>query len=189
MTAIKIRRATLDDAPFVLEMSEIAGHGFLPHYFRQSLPPDQDLHAYMLGVVCKPQGKMSYTLCWIAELDGTPVGLVNLDAIPDPAPPVDTDLPLMFQPLAELEASVPGATVIEFLATTPAARGKGVGRALLQKACDESGPKGAALVVSDQNLSARALYDAFGFKEVARRAIVTQGWHTPSTEWVLMTKS
>ena len=189
MTSLALRRATPEDADFVLDMSEIAGHGFLPHYFRQSLPEGEDLRAYMLRRVCDRDSKMSYAKCWIAELDGSAVGMVNLDAIPDPAPAPDPDLPAMFQPLATLEASAPGTAVIEFLATLPAARGRGVGRALLDKAHEQRGPKGLALVVSDNNTAARGLYRSAGFKEIDRRAIVTQGWQTTGTEWILMTKA
>jgi GNAT superfamily N-acetyltransferase len=188
MTPITLRRADIADAAFVLKMSELAGKGFLPHFFSQVLPPGTDLHAYMLSRVSAPEGKMSFTKCRIAEGENGPLGMINLDEIPDPARPVDPGLPAMFQPLAALEAACPGSTVIEFLATDPAARGKGVAKALLEQACKERGPNGLALVVSDSNLPARSLYDGFGFSEVTRRPIVTQGWQTDSTEWILMTK-
>jgi ribosomal protein S18 acetylase RimI-like enzyme len=188
MTTVHLRRATVDEARFVLHMSEIAGHGFLPHYFRQSMPEGEDLQGYILDRVRDPDSKMSYRKCWIAEMGGVPVGMINLDAIPDPAPQPAADLPPMFQPLAALEASAPGTTVIEFVATLPTARGCGVGRALLRKAEKERGRKGLALVVSDNNHSARRLYAACGFEEVARRPIITQGWETSGTQWILMTR-
>lgn len=186
MLAPKIRKATASDASFILEMSEVAGHGFLPHFFMQVLPEGDDLHSFMLSRVKNPQGKMSYTKCWIAELEGTPVGMINLDLIPDPPEPIDPEIPPMFRPLAELEASVPGAIVIEFLATLPAARGKGVGAALIDSAKDQSGSGGVALVVSDNNTAARGLYLKAGFAEADRRPIVTQGWRTTGTDWILM---
>lgn len=186
MSRPTIRKARVEDAPFVLEMSEVAGHGFLPHYFKQMLPDGEDLKGFMLSRVTDPISKMSYAKCWIAELDGSPVGMVNLDLIPSPPEPIDPDLPAMFRPLAELEASAPGATVIEFLATVPEARGNGVGMALIETAKREAGPGGVALVVSDNNVSARALYAKAGFHEADRRPIVTQGWQTTGTEWILM---
>jgi ribosomal protein S18 acetylase RimI-like enzyme len=186
MLGLNIRKATASDAPFVLEMSEVAGHGFLPHFFMQVLPEGEDLHSFMLSRVENPQSKMSYTKCWIAELEGTPVGMINLDLIPDPPEPIDPEMPPMFRPLAELEASAPGAIVIEFLATLPAARGKGVGAALIDCAKDQSGSGGVALVVSDNNSAARGLYLKAGFAEADRRPIVTQGWRTAGTDWILM---
>ena len=189
MPSPNIRKATVSDASFVLEMSEIAGHGFLPHYFKQVLPEGQDLQEFMLSRVQNPQGKMSYTNCLIAELKGSSVGMINLDLISDPAEPVDPDLPPMFRPLAELEASVPGALIIEFLATLPAARGNGIGAALIDSAKDQAGSGGVALVVSNNNTAAHGLYVKAGFVEVDRRPIVAQGWQTAGTEWILMKHS
>jgi ribosomal protein S18 acetylase RimI-like enzyme len=186
MTQPTIRKATVEDAPFVLAMSEEAAHGLLPIYFKEILADGEDLQALMLSAVEDPDSKVSYAKCWIAELDGTPVGLINLDPIPDPADPIDRDLPKVFHPLAELEASVPGALVIEFVATVPEAQGKGIGRALLDFAKSQAGPGGVALVVSDNNTSAHALYVRTGFREAARKPIVKQGWKTAGTEWILM---
>ena len=70
MLSPNIRNATAKDASFILEMSEIAGHGFLPHYFKQVLPEGQDLQGFMLSRVENSQGKMSYTKCLIAEFEG-----------------------------------------------------------------------------------------------------------------------
>ena len=186
MSSFNIRKATANDATFVLEMSEAAGHGFLTHYFKQVLPKGQDLREFMLSRVENTQGKMSYTKCLIAEVDGACVGMINLDLIAENPEPIDPDLPPMFRPLAELEASVPGALIIEFLATRPDARGKGVGAALIDSAKSQAGSGGVALVVSDNNMTARGLYEKAGFLEAGRRPIVTQGWETTGSEWILM---
>ena len=186
MPSLNIRKATANDATFVLEMSEVAGHGFLPHFFKQVLPKGQDLRGFMLSRVENPQGKMSYTKCLIAEVDGACVGMINLDLIAENPEPIDPDLPPMFSPLAELETSVPGALTIEFLATLPEARGKGVGTALIESAKVQAGSGGVALVVSDNNTAALGLYEKAGFCEARRRPIVAQGWETTGTEWILM---
>lgn len=186
MSAINIRKATAEDATFVLEMSEVAGHDFLPHYFQQVLPDGQDLRGFMLSRVKNPDGKMSYTKCLIAKVDGVCVGMINLDPIAESPEPIDPDLPPMFLPLAELEASVPGALIIEFLATVPEAHGKGVGAALIDTAKGQAGSGGVALVVSDNNTAARGLYKKAGFLEAGRRPIVKQGWETTGTKWILM---
>ena len=168
MSALNIRKATAQDAKFVLEMSEMAGHGFLPHYFKQVLPEGRDLRGFMLSSVENPEGKMSYTKCLIAEVEGVCVGMINLDRIAENPEPIDPDLPPMFLPLAELEASVPGALIIEFLATLPETRGKGVGAALIDSAKSRAGSGGLALVVSDNNTTALGLYEKAGFLEVGK---------------------
>jgi ribosomal protein S18 acetylase RimI-like enzyme len=183
-----LRPARLEDAEAVLDLSEIAGHGFLPHYFAQMLPKGQDLRAFMLSRVQDPHSKMSYTKCRIAEVDGQVAGMINLDPIPADPGPISPDIPAMFRPLAQLEARATETVVIEFLATLPAFRGHGVGTALLRQADRERGPRGVSLVVSDNNSSARSLYASYGFQEVERRAIIKDGWHSAGTEWILMIK-
>ena len=184
--SLHIRPAQPRDAEFVLDLSLIAAHGFLPHFFNQIMPEGQDLRAFMLDSVRDPLSKMSYAKCRIALLDGVPGGMINLDPIPLDPPQPDPDLPAMFHPLAALEAQSPGTTVIEFLATLPQWRGRGLGRALLDQAERERGPNGVSLVVSDNNTSARRVYERAGFVEVARRRIVHQGWESPGKEWILM---
>ena len=58
------------------------------------------------------------------------------------------------------------------LAVDPAARGAGLGRALIEHAMSEVVRRGAAMMyleVSELNAAARALYAACGFVEIARR--------------------
>jgi hypothetical protein len=46
-----------------------------------------------------------------------------------------------------------------------------------------------ALACRTNNASARALYSNAGFAEVGRKPIVTRGWQTSGTEWILMTQT
>jgi ribosomal-protein-alanine N-acetyltransferase len=58
------------------------------------------------------------------------------------------------------------------IATTAAARGKGVGRALLQAGIDWAANRGAEVVhleVDERNATALAMYASFGFEEWGRR--------------------
>lgn len=71
-----------------------------------------------------------------------------------------------------LARAVAGESEIITLAVTPAARRKGVARALLQAAITrsvESGSDQMFLEVADDNVPAIALYRAFDFKPVGRR--------------------
>jgi len=49
-------------------------------------------------------------------------------------------------------------------------------------------PKGMSLSIHNLNTSAQRLYEGFGYRCVAQRAIVKQGWEHPATRWVLMVK-
>ena len=47
---------------------------------------------------------------------------------------------------------------------------------------------GLSLIVSDTNLGARRLYESRGYREVAKRKMVKEGWKHPGVDWVLMRK-
>jgi len=59
---------------------------------------------------------------------------------------------------------------VDFIAVAPAARGRGVGRALLQSALQwcfgETGARAVTLTMRQDRRAARALYDAVGFRRV-----------------------
>ena len=73
--------------------------------------------------------------------------------------------------MAMLRVTADEAEVLT-IAVLPAARGRGVGAALLEEAVAESARRGAArmfLEVAEGNAAARALYDRQGFAPVGRR--------------------
>jgi ribosomal-protein-alanine N-acetyltransferase len=65
-----------------------------------------------------------------------------------------------------------GEADVMTIATTEAARGQGIGRALLQAGIDWAKDRGAEVVhleVDERNTSALSLYSSFGFEEWGRR--------------------
>ena len=78
------------------------------------------------------------------------------------------------------------------MAVDPAHRGKGIGGLLLAYAeslARSSGNTQLSLIVFDQNLGARRLYERFGFHAVAQRPIIKEDWVCESSHSVLMVKS
>ena len=96
--------------------------------------------------------------------------------------------PPMFRPLQALENRVLGTLYVNVLATYPAFRRRGVGSRLLAEAERQAGRRNLSLIVADRNLTARRLYEAFGFDEIAREPMVKDGWETASDAWVLMVR-
>lgn len=118
----------------------------------------------------------------IACLIGYPI----VASVPSP------DTPAMFVPMNELEAMAIGSWYINVLTTIPEMRGQGCGTRLLGMAdtiAEATGCNGTSLIVSDANTTARRLYDAAGYQEVARRPMVKDGWNNRGETWVLMTKT
>jgi hypothetical protein len=45
-----------------------------------------------------------------------------------------------------------------------------------------------SIIVADTNTGARRLYERCGYREVARRRMVKDGWQHPGSDFVLLTK-
>ncbi len=189
MSEIRIRPACNNDIPALLELLEIASYGFVKHVFTVLSEPEADVDDVVASRMTDPASHLALSKTKVAEIDGHVAGFVVLEAQSDPADPVSDDTPALLRPLLDLESMAPGTTVVSFIATFPAMRGRGVGRFLMDHAEQSRGPKGMCLTVHDQNSDARKLYLGLGYREVARRDIVKQGWGSPASEWILMTKA
>lgn len=113
----------------------------------------------------------SYQNCVVAECEAEVVGNCHAYLMEASAPGEHPD-PVL-RPYAELEA--PGSLYISSLAVDERARGLGIGSRLLGLAVGRARRQGVSelsLIVFEENLGARRLYHRFGFREVARRAIV-----------------
>ncbi|UOM33733.1 N-acetyltransferase [Acuticoccus sp. I52.16.1] len=100
-------------------------------------------------------------------------------------------IPPRFVPLQELENLAVGSWYINVLATVPEARGQGWGGrliALAEAIAADAGHDASTIIVSDANHGARRLYERCGYREVARRRAVKEGWENPVTDWVLLRK-
>ncbi len=94
-------------------------------------------------------GTFDSSLWWVAILNGEPVGVILLSRLPS-----QTGLELVY------------------MGTAPAARGRGVGDALLERGFHCAAAAGAtrvALAVDARNTHARRLYKRWGFAEVGVR--------------------
>jgi ribosomal protein S18 acetylase RimI-like enzyme len=97
----------------------------------------------------------------------------------------------IFRPLIELRALVPDTLYVNVVATLPQARGRGLGRRLMQAAEDiarAGGHPRISLIVADANAGARRLYGRLGYRQIASRPMVKQGWDGPGAVWLLLVK-
>ena len=188
MSDISTRPAQTDDIPQLLELLDIASYGFVNHIFAVLSEPGTDVDSVVVARMADNSSHLALSKTTIAEVDGQVAGFIVLEPQPDPVDPVAEDTPAILRPLLELESLALGTTVVSFVATFPAMRGRGVGKILMQQAEKSRGSNGICLTVHDQNNGARKLYERLGFQEVDRRAIVKKGWDSPASEWVLMIK-
>jgi ribosomal protein S18 acetylase RimI-like enzyme len=183
-----IRRATAADAAALADFINIAGEG-LPLYL-WSLMAAEGEDPWEIGrrrQAGKAEDGQAYV---IDEGAGAVAGLSGypIPAVPEPAA---DDEPAMIRPLIELENLAPSTWYINVVAAYPEQRGRGHGTRLLALAEDLARAQGLSamsLVVASGNAGARRLYERNGYVEVARRAIVKDGWDCDSDEWVLLVK-
>jgi ribosomal protein S18 acetylase RimI-like enzyme len=101
-------------------------------------------------------------------------------------------MPPMFVPLQQLENLVPGTWYVNVLASYPQHRNLGFGVALLRHAeriGAAAGVKnGMSVIVADNNVGARRLYERMGYRQVADRPMVKENWQSPGSTWVLLAK-
>ncbi len=187
-----IRPARPDDARILAELVNHAGEG-LPLYLWGKIAPE-GISAWDVGAerAAREQGSFSYRNARIIEHEGNPAGTLIGYEIADDPEPAPQDLPAMFVPLVDLEGLAPGTWYVNVVAVLPRYRGLGLGTRLLALAEETAahlGKRGLSLIVADNNVSARRLYERQGYVEAASRPIVKDGWQTEGENWVLMTKT
>lgn len=186
-----IRKAKASDAAHLVRFINMAADDLPLHFWQKSVGSAGDPWALGKERAARESGSFSYRNAWLAEQDGQVAACLLGYPAEDTPGPIDPDTPAIFVPLLELESLAPGSWYLNVLATYDAFRGKGLGSALLAQAESEALAKGhstISLIAADTHLDARRLYDARGYHEVARRAVVKGDWQVDATEWILYTK-
>lgn len=189
---MKIRQATPSDADHLVRFINMAADDLPLHFWRKSVGESGDPLAYGRERAARETGNFSFRNAWLAEIDGAVAAcLLGYPAEDEPSP-IDADTPPIFVPLLELEALAPGSWYLNVLATYDGFRGKGCGSALLAKAeavAQAAGHSTISLIAADTHRDALRLYQAKGYREVARRPLVRGDWAVDATEWILFTKT
>ncbi|HWB46544.1 MAG TPA: GNAT family N-acetyltransferase [Hyphomicrobiaceae bacterium] len=184
------RAATAADSQVLAEFVNYASEGMALYLWTKSAAGGD---AWEVGRqrARRETGGFSYRNAVVLEQQGRVVaGMVGylLPAHPEPIPP---DMPAMFVPLQELENLAPGTWYVNVLAAIPGERGKGHGAALLgvaDRLATAAGARALSIIVSEANIGARRLYERCGYRELARRPKVKNGWQGEGREWVLLIK-
>ena len=185
------RAATPDDAQALAELVDFASEGLALYLWGRTAGPGGDAWAIGRERARREAGAFSYRNAIILEREGRiAAGLIGYP-LPDQPQSIADTLPPMFVPLQELENLAPGTWYVNVLAAYPQERGLGHGTALLglvEGLAAEARMGGLSIIVSDANTGARRLYERVGYREVARRRKVKEGWQNPGQDWVLLVK-
>lgn len=184
--------ASPDDALALVDLVNMAGKGMPLHLWDRTAGPGQTGKEIGCERARREHGTFSFKNAVVAEFEEQVVAaLVAYELPTEPAPIDASSTPAMLVPMQELENLVPGSWYVNFLATLPAYRGQGFGSALLSVADRQAAGAGMgemSIIVADTNASARPLYERFGYRQVAERAMVKEDWVNPAQRWFLLKK-
>lgn len=186
-----IRAATRDDAPHLVQFIRWAGEGLPDIVWAGMAAPGQSLDDVGLERAKREEGNFSYRNAHMLEEDDVIVAGIVEYRLPSEPVPVGPDFPAAFVPLLDLENLAPGHWYVFVLATSPEARGKGLGKTLLRHAEKRAvalGCPGLAIIVFASNPGAARLYARMGYEEAARRRVDIPGWLHSGTDAVLLLK-
>jgi len=187
-----VRAATLSDAPILAELVNYAGDGLPLYLWEKMAAPGESAWEVGRKRAAREEGSFSYRNATVIESDGACAGALVGYSIPDAPEPIGADMPAMFVPLQELENLAPSTWYVNILAVLPRHRGQGLGARLLAVA-DATGRRlgkhGMSVIVADGNPGARRLYERCGYRLVAARPMVKDGWTGAGANWLLLTKA
>lgn len=177
-----------EDAPVLVDFVLAASEGLAEVVWREMAGPGEDPRRVGLE---RQTAKTRTDEIWVVDNGGGAIAGLTGYPIPDCVAGPERDTPAMFRPLNELEALAAGTWYVNVLATDPRHRGRGLGSELLALAEHRAlgaGCGGLSIIVADNNIRARRLYERLGYLEEARRPMVKEGWQGPGRDWVLLVR-
>ena len=186
------RRASPEDAVALAELVDLAGEG-LPFYLWSNMAEEGE-SPWDVGRrrAQREEGGFSYRNAIVVEKDRRVIACLIGYPLPDAAEPIDyAEMPAMFVPLQELENLAPGTWYVNVLAAYAEHRGQGYGTRLLsiaERIASDLNKDGLSIIVADANIGARRLYKRCGYRQIAERPMVKEGWENPGENWVLLVK-
>ncbi len=187
---MKVRPATAQDADDLARLINFAGEDLPLHFWKMIAEDGEDPWITGRKRAQRDTGGFSFRNATIADAGGKVAAALIAYPVAEPDGPPDTSqTPAVFVPLEELEALAGGTFYINVIAAYPEYRGRGLGTRLLNEAERMAAGRPLSLIVSDGNTGACRLYERYGFRTQATRAIVKTGdWECEGENWVLMVR-
>ena len=193
MTSLTFRTGRPEDSSDLAILFDAASRRTCAWYWSTLATPGQSWLEVGRNRIRNQSDLKSHHLNWqVAEVPGQIAGAVFGFSLPDPYDPLDlADAPPVLRPMIEMEMTAAGCWLLQAIALFPEHRGKGLGPALINHACEvalATGHGRIVLQVESPNTGAIGLYRKCGFAEWERRAFVPFPGSDDSGDWILMVK-
>ena len=185
---IKFRPAEKADCRAIAALYSISSDGVADYIWTKMAQPGEDLLNVGQRRYERENSLFSYQNCTLATKDETIVGmLVAFPLFVDETAEPESDPVLA--PYSKLEED--NSYYICGVALFPEYRHRGIGTQLMKLAEDQAIAKGftkLSLIVFEQNVKAKQLYERLGYREIAREAAVPHPLIHYSGDAILMIK-
>ncbi|MEO0536360.1 MAG: GNAT family N-acetyltransferase [Cyanobacteria bacterium P01_A01_bin.123] len=188
MSTIRFRAAQKPDCRIIASLYRISSDGVADYIWSKLAQPGEDLLAVGQQRYERENTLFSYQNCTLAVQDGAIAGMlvafpmvVDADAEPEEDP--------VLVPYSKLEAD--NSYYVCGIAVFPEYRKQGIGTQMMKVAEAQAITKGfskLSLIVFEQNVVAKRLYDRLGYVETAREAIVPHPLIHYTGDAILMVK-
>ena len=186
-----IRPARREDCAAIAALYSLSSDGVADYIWTQLAAPGEDLLEVGRARYEREGTDFSFRNCTIVEADGEVVGmLVAFPMHVDPGADEDEESDPVLAPYARLEED--NSYYLCGMALVAGFRGQGIGTALFALAEDHARAKGydrLSLIVFEQNVRAKRLYDRLGFREVAREPVYPHPLIRHTGDALLMVKA
>ncbi len=186
-TPFSIRPARRSECRRIAELYRISSDGIADYIWAKLARPGEDVLEVGRKRYEREGTPFSYENCKLVELDGTVVGMLVAFPMEVDAQYQETDPVLVPYSVLEEDQSY----YICGMAVDEAHRGRGIGTALLdeaEKTCRRSGFGKLSLIVFEQNVGAKRLYERAGYAETRRHPVVPHPLIHYTGDAVLMVK-
>lgn len=184
-----LRLAVETDAHALADLVNYAGEGLPLHVWTGLAQDGED--PWVVGCARQAEKAREGQVVVFDFGNGAVAGLTGYGIGSEPEE-IGDDFPALFRPLQELENKALESWYVNVLACYPENRGQGLGSKLLDVADEiarNAGYKKMSVIVADENVGARCLYELKGYSELDKAPCVKDGWKTETENWVLLVKS
>jgi ribosomal protein S18 acetylase RimI-like enzyme len=167
------RPAAKSDCRAIAALYSISSDGVADYIWTTLAEPGEDLLDIGQRRYEREDSMFSYKNCVVVEKDNEVIGMLVAFPMKVENDPGDEDVDPVLAPYSKLECD--NSYYICGMAVFPEHRGKGIGTQLLKLAEGHANEKGfnkLSLIVFEQNVGAKRLYERSGYHEIARESIV-----------------